>query len=258
MLARISILCAVLLLAGCQFKNLLQGIGKPANNGPLQTEKVQFQRSGGPQCPPNADDTSLENMRCATIKITYPKVTAAGSPAAVDALNGFIQTQLLEYSDDNGNQPTTLDELADMFINEYQQISDNFGSWEIERSLEVSFSDEKIATLNYSEYGYTGGAHPFSGQRYYLMDINNGQQLTLDALLSPGYEAALNEAGEKAFRETRELPPDNNLEDAGFWFENNTFKLNTNFGALEDGMIFVFNPYEVAPYALGPTEFTIP
>lgn len=257
MLTRIITLATALLLSACQFDSIIPGSGQGDNSTALQTEIVQFQRSGGPKCPATAD-ASMDDMRCAILKVTYPRVLAAGNPAAADALNSFIRAQLLEYSDDSGKQPETLEELADMFINEYQQMPDNFGSWELERHLEVSFGNAQLATLNYAEYGYTGGAHPFSGQRYFIMDLQNGQQLTLNELLASDYAAPLNQAGEKAFREAREIPPGNSLEEAGFWFENNTFQLNTNAGALADGLAFVFNPYEVAPYALGPTEFTIP
>jgi hypothetical protein len=224
--------------------------------GPLKVEMVEFQRAGGPQCP-GAPETTPDNIRCASLHITYPKVLAAGNPVAVTAINQFIQEQLLEYSDPEGKPPATLEELASMFVNDYNAVPEAMGLWEMERKVEVSFAADHLATLNFSESGYTGGAHPFSGQRYFVFDLDSGTQLTLGGLLTPGYETGLNAAGERAFRQARDLPATASLEEAGFWFANNIFKVNTNFGVLEDGLVFNFNPYEVAPYAMGPTEFTV-
>lgn len=248
--------CGLMLLTACKLENPLGGAEGPVTVGALQVEMVEFQRSGGPQCIGTAGVTQ-ENQRCATIRVSYPKVLDAGSPAAIDALNQFIQSQLLDYSDAEGKQPASLDELANMFIGDYLQDPNPVGSWEVERTVGVSFSAEHLVTLNYHEYGYTGGAHPFGGQRYFVLDTNSGQQLTLADLLNHGYESELNVTGEHAFRQAREIAPDASLEAEGFWFENDTFSVNTNFGVLGDGLVFVFNSYEVAPYALGPTEFTV-
>lgn len=255
MLARTSVwMASVLLLAGCKLELPVMG---NALGGPLQTDMVDFQQAGGPQCPGEADVTP-ETIRCASLKVSYPRIVAAGTPAAVTVLNRFIQSQLLEYSDPDGRQPVSLDELAKMFINDYNAIPDNMGLWEMERGMAVSFAADHLATLAFSESGYTGGAHPFSGQRYFVLDLDTGKQLTLNDLLAKGYETELNAAAERAFRQERGLPPSASLEEAGFWFANNVFKVNTNVGLSQRGLVFNFNPYEIAPYAMGPTEFTVP
>lgn len=41
-------------------------------------------------------------------------------------------------------------------------------------------------------------------------------------------------------------------------FENGTFRLNNNFGILQTGLIFCFNPYEVGSYAAGSPMVFIP
>nr|MCU0409966.1 RsiV family protein [Bacteroidales bacterium] len=74
----------------------------------------------------------------------------------------------------------------------------------------------------------------------------------------PGYENELNNTAEKIFRAEKQLSPDANLESEGFWFEGNKFYLNKNFGIKNDGLVFYFNSYEIAPYAMGPTEIKIP
>jgi len=46
--------------------------------------------------------------------------------------------------------------------------------------------------------------------------------------------------------------------EAGFYFDNDVFTLTDNFAITKKGLKFVYNPYEVAPYALGQQEIMIP
>ena len=256
MLAKTTLLVASLLaVTGCKLE--LPSIGGSNISGPLNVETVEFQQAGGPQCP-DAPATTPDNVRCASLHLTYPKVLAAGNSQAAAAINQFIQAQLLEYSDNEGQPPTTPEAFAALFVADYNSVPDATGLWEMERKVEVKFASDHLATLSFSESGYTGGAHPFSGQRYFVLDLDSGKQLTLADLLASGYETPLNTVGEAAFRAERGLSASASLEEAGFWFANNLFKVNTNFGVLGKGLTFNFNPYEVAPYAMGATEFTVP
>lgn len=255
MLKKSMLLAAsLLLMTACKLE--LPNFGSGGISGPLALETVTFERAGGPQCPDMAG-TTPENIRCASLRLIYPKIVAAGTPAAAAAINQYVQAQLLEYSDAEGKPPATADELASMFVADYNNVPEAAGLWEMVREVEVSFASEHLATLNIRESGYTGGAHPFSGQRYAVFDVNTGQQLTLKDLLVAGYEERLNAAGEQAFRNERGLGANDSLEEAGFWFANNAFKINTNVGVSGDGLVFNFNPYEIAPYAMGATEVTV-
>lgn len=246
----------LLTLTACKLEIPTTG-NETVSMGELSVEMTEFERNGGPQCPGSAGVTT-ENAQCASVKITYPKVLGTTVPKTVEAINQFIQEQLLDFSDEEGKQPATLDELANLFIGDYLKNPSQSGVWELERKVEPVFGKDTLVTFVFTENGYTGGAHPFSGQRYFVLSSQTGQQLTLADLLTPGYEASLNVAGERAFREARGIAPNISLEDSGFSFENNTFRVNTNFSVGENGLTFIFNPYEVGPYALGPTEFTVP
>lgn len=62
---------------------------------------------------------TAENMQCASAKVSYPKGVGEANPAAVDAINQFVLSQLVEFSDEQGKQATSLEELASMFIADY-------------------------------------------------------------------------------------------------------------------------------------------
>ena len=44
---------------------------------------------------------------------------------------------------------------------------------------------------------------------------------------------------------------------AGFWFEDDIFSATDNFAVADSGLAFHFDPYEVAPYALGESDFVV-
>lgn len=252
-----SVLLAAALGAGCD-GNLNAGGGAD-----LTYHTVEFHRQGGEKCPGDAGVTE-ENALCATVKFTYPEISSDARPELADKLNRFIRRQLLDTDVAETADPATPEgevdfgAFADRFIKEYRDDPNTFTSWELERSAEAVYANEKLLTLRFDEFGFTGGAHPFSGSRYAVLKLEDATELELPDLFNPGYEAALNVEGEKAFRAVRDLPAGASLEEQGFNFENNVFALNRNFGVDRDSLRFIFNSYEVAPYAMGPTELAIP
>ena len=79
----------------------------------------------------------------------------------------------------------------------------------------------------------------------------------LKNIFKPNFEEELRKLGEDQFRLVRDLSQDEDLGEAGFWFDDNKFSLNDNFALTEDGIRFFYNSYEIAPYALGTTDITI-
>ena len=63
---------------------------------------------------------------------------------------------------------------------------------------------------------------------------------------------------ESAFREKHKLTPDTSLNDGGFLFPDGDFILPENMAVNEQGILLIYNPYEVAAYALGRTVLLLP
>lgn len=222
---------------------------------------VEIQRSDGIKCPAENAESSIldEDQLCASVKLSYPQVSFDANPELADTLNAVILRQLVNDSESESAVPMpSPEQFADNFTAEYKKDPNPFSSWELERSISVAFSNDQLLTLLFEEYGSTGGAHPFNNQRYTVLSLSDGKPVALADMFSPGYETPLNVAGEKIFRITRELGEADSLEEQGFSFTNNVFLLNENFGVLEEGLDFIFDSYEIAPYAMGPTQFTIP
>ncbi len=243
------------LLSACD----VSGFGDSAETvAGLNFRPVELVKQGGNDaCLSVAEAPATESI-CAIVKFNYPEVSSKSRPEIAQAINQLIQTQLLDSAENNSVAKQTLEQFADGFIDEFKKDPNTFTRWSLERTATVVYVSEHLLTLLFQEYGFSGEAHPFSGARYIVLDIQTGKVLSLSDLLNPGYEAALNVAGEQAFREARNLPEAASLDEQGFVFDNNVFVLNTNFGVTKDGLTFYFNSYEIAPYAMGSTELTIP
>jgi hypothetical protein len=66
----------------------------------------------------------------------------------------------------------------------------------------------------------------------------------------------LNKRVEQKFREINEIGPHDNLNEKGFFWDGK-FQLPANIGLVPEGVQFFYNSYEIAAYAVGPTEFVL-
>lgn len=202
-----------------------------------------------------------DSNRCARVEAVYP-LAVAGPEDAVrrinDTLNAYLRISTAVFAPSVEEIPQTLDAIAGDFLDEYEAVmseeSEYVTSWAVEVEGEILYQSEKMASAQLSTFSYAGGAHPNSFVFLINFDVESGEVLRLPDIIRD--TAALRELAEPAFREARELGPDESLSDAGF-FWGGPFALPENFAMTEEGLYFFYNPYEVAAYAAGPTEFII-
>jgi hypothetical protein len=148
------------------------------------------------------------------------------------------------------------------FIEGYQsfikEFPDAFQSWFIERTGEVKLNKGNMFSIDYMEYSFTGGAHPNTFVTFKNFDLSDGEEISLDKIISKDRQNELTRIAEEEFRKLKELTSEADLGQAGFWFENNKFYLNENFLIRDSSLVFYYNNYEITAYAFGPTELEIP
>lgn len=185
-----------------------------------------------------------------------------------DSVNTHIQRFIqlnTAFSFKKSNSPMSrefavsqLDSFARMYeseIGEYQSEYDP-PIWSIEMSTQINESAVEFVQLSLSVWSYTGGAHGNGFSQDLLIDKKTGVVLTLADVFSDVDQ--LTEIGALYFRESQGLAKDDDLEEAGFWFEDGKFLLNQNFSFNGKAIQFFYNQYEIAPYAAGTIEFEIP
>jgi hypothetical protein len=108
------------------------------------------------------------------------------------------------------------------------------------------------ATIDY----YEGGAHGINQRLAMNFDNATGQLLMLDDVFVPGYQQQLSERLLQALMEKAEAKDVADLKDMGYLYATDMFA-SENFALGDDAITFVYNPYEIAPYAFGLIELEI-
>jgi len=214
---------------------------------------ITFERKTG--------DCDFSSTPCAEIKFNYPQITYSANKQAITKINhNIINTLLAPYSEDKSF--SNFDSMADDFLESFNEFKNEFPdmhqSWSIQRNISVENVNDSIFSVSNREYYYMGGAHPNSMTSFINFSMMTGEAIELSDLFKPGYENELYKAGEKIFREKQNLKPEESLNETGYWFDNDKFELNDNFLIKKKGLLFLFNPYEVAAYVFGAIEVFIP
>lgn len=125
-------------------------------------------------------------------------------------------------------------------------------AWELEIKDNILYNTPKVLSLYMEAYTMYGGAHPSHTIQLNSFDPTTGEILSLDKLVTN--KNGLLALCEKIYRKDKA-----EAFKQGFNFtKDSPFKLAKNFAIVPQGVMFYYNPYEIAPYAIGESEFTIP
>ena len=175
-------------------------------------------------------------------------------------INQFVEQTSIK-ADDPDKSYKNYKEYATDFIKGFDDFQkenkDRIQTWFLDIRTEVVRHDPNYLSLLRKYVNYSGGAHPNTVHVYLNYDPAKHREIFLDSLLLPGSKAKLNAIAEQIFRKNEKLSPAESLKDK-YFFENDTFKLNENFTVTDQGLKFLYNPYEIKAYVYGITELTIP
>ncbi len=146
--------------------------------------------------------------------------------------------------------------VNDFTVDEADDSDDmNMYQWSMEMGFDIDETQDYVV-LSTNAWAYTGGAHGNGFSFYEYFSKQTGLEFGIEyfaADISPLLTVA-----EKYFRTQQDVGDEISLDEAGFWFENDTFHLSQNFYFRADEMVFLYNAYEIAPYAAGTIELTVP
>ncbi|GAA4317672.1 hypothetical protein GCM10023143_29880 [Compostibacter hankyongensis] len=156
---------------------------------------------------------------------------------------------------------------ADSFLTTYKQARANLSpgfaagtfNWESQIRMELLWNAGDIVSLACNRYEYTGGAHGQTNTLLVVWDLKHARILERGDLFRPGYEKKLQQVLEQKLRRAYDIPEKAALNSRryGILFDKH-LNLTDNFYLTGHGIGFIYNPYEVAPYAVGPIELFVP
>lgn len=203
-------------------------------------------------------DSSL----CASFSVSYPMLTQGDDPQVVQQINQAVQHEakraLWVGDPDQDVSGRSLDDISAQFFTDYQRVQEETDMqpmpWAVEAVGELIYQSETIITVAMSSYQFTGGAHPNTYTAFLNFDRQTGQLLKWPDILVDS--TAFAHLAEQQFRKARQIGSNTALDKAGF-FWGGAFHPPSNFSLEENGLRLFYNNYEIAPYALGPTDFVI-
>jgi len=125
--------------------------------------------------------------------------------------------------------------------------------WEAQIEGEVTYQSPEITCVAINSYLNTGGAHGSMNISFLNFNSQTGELLKNDEFIKSNDFLKL---AKTYFRLEIEETLDKDSFNDYFWGDD--FHLPENIGFSDEGVILLYNVYEIAPYSEGITEFTIP
>lgn len=227
---------------------------KSESSNILEFREVGFNNSTG--------DCDQDDAACIEITINY-QLVEIGPPQVVDSINNQINnslsTTLAGFIADSLGKSSDFSILSNYIINSYEDFREEFTDyaqkWYVEIYSYILRNDERICCIAIETNSYMGGAHGNDWLKILNFDSQTGKSISWKDLIND--QNKFMQIAEKFFREDNELANDADLNEEGYFFENNRYKLPENIGITNEGILFLYNAYEIAPYFMGRTEYTL-
>ena len=125
-------------------------------------------------------------------------------------------------------------------------------NWEKVMNMSVIYNTGYMLCIEYLKYAYSGGAHGMTNVAYDIINLSDGRLLTYADVFMEGTDEALTDILTRQLRKDYSIPEEIKLSEAGFFVEE--VKPNRNIYVNGNGVGFVYNSYEIAPYSQGSTN----
>lgn len=192
---------------------------------------------------------------CTVLKIVYPDFHNQPD------LNDTVKRRLSNIFMVDGKINTGFDPLVTHFMNSYKEDLKTTNRptmfYTLDNKAIILRQDSALTTLQIDAYAYLGGAHGSSFTGFINWQTKTHKNLELKDILVDGYEPQLNAIAEKIFRKQENLSDTSSLKN-DYFFKDSKFGLNQNFLISPVGLRFVYNQYEIKPYAAGKTDLIVP
>jgi hypothetical protein len=205
---------------------------------------------------------SLQNSKCKEcpeVTIDVPK--ASGNNKLAKSINLALQEEViskLTFNDEINAE--TIQQGIESFTKGYFELKkiypDETIGWKATINGLVTFEDNDLITIELRSYLFTGGAHGYGSTNYLNFDKKRGKEIDTSELFED--KEGFQKYAETQFRIQQNIPINKSINSTGFMFDKDHFYLPENIGFTEKGLKLLYNQYEVASYADGPIELTLP
>ncbi|OQC62044.1 MAG: hypothetical protein BWX51_00191 [Bacteroidetes bacterium ADurb.Bin012] len=150
-----------------------------------------------------------------------------------------------------------IDKFCKSYITENQEyydrsLPDAAFNWERTYSFQVMCNSRDIFCIRILNYAFTGGAHGMEVSKYQTFNLKNGSVIHLAEQLDLEKQDLIIDLITKNLAKTYAEETRGNLLEAGFFSDH--IELSNEIYITTNGLGFVYQPYEIAPYSFGSIE----
>lgn len=143
-------------------------------------------------------------------------------------------------------------------IQEVPEGTPIFGhNWILDVENRILYQDSYIASAQVRQYTFTGGAHGFESFTNMSIDRSTGHIINEADLFIEDYQSELAKIIVERLKAQYNASSIDELGEYGF-FDTSEITPNNNFYLTDTEMVYIFNTYEIAPYAIGIVSVKIP
>lgn len=239
-------LCLSLIFCSCKWAK------KPDIKAAIAKDTLKYQYQTFKQ---RADDCGNKpDSSCTVVTIKYPVFKNEG------ALNDSVRLRLAkrfpqEKADTSWKNNTA--KFMDAYKADVKTNSRKGMFYTLDGEAAVVRQDSGLTTIQIDSYAFSGGAHGMDFTDFINWDTQSHKNLTLSDVLVDNYLPRLNQIAEKIFRQQEKLSDTASLA-RDYFFKDARFSVNNNFLITPVGIRFLYNVYEIKPYAAGQTDLLVP
>jgi Protein of unknown function (DUF3298) len=197
-------------------------------------------------------DANTKGTVAAGYMVTYPSIKK-GSPALTESVKKWAHT----FISGQVGFPVVIDpakgfEPYVLMFRQAVESNKSIKTWEVNISDNIIYNTLKISSLRIDAKTNFGTSRDNKVAAINSFDPQTGEMLSLEKLV-------IDQAAMLVLCEKKLLSAKNNILKEGFKFtKESPFRLPKNFAITPQGMLFHYNPREIAPSILDDVEFTIP
>lgn len=193
-------------------------------------------------------ESYTKNENNISLDMAYPQFTVTSSNQTVlTELNSQLAAAAL-------SRATT---IAQEFSKLLEEASPASFTCTAQERYAITYNQKDYVSILFQTVQDTHGAHPMSVRNSTIYDMNTGKALALTDILK-GDQQAIDSLILDGFTAQIQAQPDAFYPDAEGYLAKAVANHSYSYYLDENGLTFYFQLYEIAPYAAGFSEYTLP
>lgn len=206
------------------------------------------------------DQCHPDSGGCNYIKYDWPYFH--GNSNLDRSLNQAVRSMLAPW-DAEGQGAANPYQEGERFKSEYLSLQKAMGAdwqenWYFQQSVGLSAEFNSLIGMYTEIQRSLGGAHPSYQRRYLIVSKESGMALKQYEMIDSLKVDQLCQKVTELFRMQKQIPDEQALADLGYSLSSPYLPLPDAIGLDPEGLVFYYQPYSIAPYAMGDTELLIP